>query len=190
MSTKEEEQKGLFAERIREIREKKRKTQAEFAELAGVTARAQRNYEAGLRTPNISYLQELAYEGVDVGYILTGLETKMFDRGQVMAFDWLADSLGLDFMFRINVTAMLSAFHAGDIDQEHLDRELAAALEQSRLGVLDTELLARIIEAVEVQAPGLVVRKKAGVVSLLYRAFRPSGCVDTKAVKEAVELAK
>lgn len=166
------------------------KTQAEFAELADVTARTQRNYEADLRVPKLSYLSALALADVDVGYILSGFEARHFEVGEAEAFRWLADSLGLDFMFQVNVTTAITGFRHGHIDEAGKNKALDEALERCRVGVLDSALLAGIIEAVESISEGLPPLKKAGAVALLYRAFRPSGRVDMKAVKDAVALAK
>lgn len=181
---------GPYGARIRQIREKLGKTQAQFAELAEVTARAQRNYESDLRIPNVSYLASLALSDIDVGYILTGFETRHFDIGEIEAFKWLADSLGLDFMFQIDVNRAITGFRHGVIGESEMNHTLDEALERCRVGVLDSPLLAGIIESVEHLAPTLPSLKKAGAIALLYRAFRSSGRVDMKAVKDAVELAK
>lgn len=181
---------GPYGARIRAIREKMGKTQAEFAELADVTARTQRNYESDLRIPKLSYLSALALADVDVGYILSGIETHHFEIGEAEAFKWLADNLGLDFMFQVSVTTAISSYRRGEIDEVGLNKALDEALERCRVGILDSALLAGIIEAVEGVYEGLSPTKKAGAVALLYRAFRPSGRVDMKAVKDAVALAK
>lgn len=181
---------GPYGARIRLVREKLGKTQAEFADIADVTARAQRNYESDLRIPNLSYLASLALADVDVGFILSGFETRHFDIGEIEAFKWLADNLGLDFVFQVNVTTAITSFRHGAIDETEMNRTLNEALERCRVGVLDSALLAGIVEAVESLAPSLDPRKKAGAIALLYRAFRPSGRVDMRAVKDAVELAK
>lgn len=87
MSMKKQAEKNKYGERIRDLREKMGLSQGNFADVAGVTARAQRNYEAGLRTPNIRYLESLAEVGrVDVGYILTGVMTNEFDMNEAKAF--------------------------------------------------------------------------------------------------------
>lgn len=181
---------GPYGARIRAIRETMGKTQAEFAELADVTARTQRNYESDLRVPKLSYLSALTLADVDVGYILSGIETRHFEIGEAEAFKWLANSLGLDFMFQVGVTTAITGFRNGHIDEAGKNKTLDDALERCRVGVLDSTLLTGIIEAVEGVSEGLPPIKKAGAVALLYRAFRPSGRVDMKAVKDAVALAR
>jgi len=47
-------------------------SQQALAELCGVTARSQRNYESGERLPDAAYLAALAAAGVDVGHVLHG----------------------------------------------------------------------------------------------------------------------
>jgi transcriptional regulator with XRE-family HTH domain len=184
--------KSGYGGRIKAEREKLSLTQAEFAKLGGVTSRAQRNYEAGLRIPNIRYLESLAaVEGlVDVGYILSGTATHAYDIGYAMAFRWLARALGLDSGFQEDAATVLSRFQNGSIDQPTRDAELDAILKKTRVGVLDTTLLSAILEAVEKLAPSITPRKKAGIVALLYRSFRDTGRIDEKAVIEAVDLTK
>lgn len=181
---------GPYGARIQELRNKMGLTQAKFAHLADVTERAQRNYETDLRIPNIRYLTALAQADVDVGYILTGFESRSYDIGEIEAFRWLAGSLGLDFMFQIDVTGAIAAFRRGDIAEDEQNRRLDEALARCRVGVLDSSLLTGIIEAVEGVPANLTPPKKAAAIALLYRAFRSSGRVDMKAVRDAVALAK
>lgn len=181
---------GPYGARIRQIRKERGQTQAEFAALADVTERAQRNYETDLRVPNISYLTALAEAEVDVGYILTGIQSRSFDIGEVEAFRWLADYLGLDFVFQTNVATAITSFQQGYIDEAERNKTLDEALERCRVGMLDTDLLTGIIEAVESASKDLPPSKRAAVVSLLYRSFRSSGRVDMRAVKDAVALTK
>lgn len=182
------EEKEPYGARIRQIRERRKLSQADFAELAGVTARAQRNYESGLRTPNIDYLAMLAIADVDIGFILSGLESRHTERADADAFAWLSEHLGLPFTFQIEVSTTVAMFRHGEIDAVEKGRRLAAALAQYRIGVLDADLLAGILAAIDAEGPGLPQKKKAGIASLLYRAFRHSGQIDLVAVREAVAL--
>ena len=61
-----------FFDRLREAREGLGLSQQAFAERCGITARSQRNYESGERSPDAAYLAELVDLGVDVLYVLTG----------------------------------------------------------------------------------------------------------------------
>ena len=61
-----------FFDRLREERERLGLSQQVLAEKCGVTARSQRNYEAGERNPDSAYLASIAAAGADVLYILTG----------------------------------------------------------------------------------------------------------------------
>lgn len=188
---KKQAEKNKYGERIRDLREKMGLSQGDFADVAGVTARAQRNYEAGLRTPNIRYLESLAEVGrVDVGYILTGVMTNEFDMNEAKAFRWLAKSLGLDTGFQIAATTAFYRLSEVGFDNAALDSELDALLALYKVAVIDAQLLSGIIESVEKLAPSIDPRKKAGVVTLLYRSFRGAGRIDEKAVIEAVELTK
>ncbi len=46
--------------------------QADFAELGGVVMNSQNRYEAAATEPSAAYLANLAINGIDVGYLLTG----------------------------------------------------------------------------------------------------------------------
>ncbi|MCM2340449.1 helix-turn-helix domain-containing protein [Rhodoferax sp.] len=61
-----------LSDRIREVREGLGFSQQQLADKGGVTARSQRNYEAGERFPDAAYLMAIAAAGADVRYILTG----------------------------------------------------------------------------------------------------------------------
>ena len=61
-----------FSSRLREERKKLHLTQAELAEKAGVTKKAQGDYEKERQPQFAGYLEALAREGLDVAYILTG----------------------------------------------------------------------------------------------------------------------
>ena len=61
-----------LGERLREERERLACSQTELGGIAGVTKKAQINYEKGMRFPDARYLAALAERGVDVLYVLTG----------------------------------------------------------------------------------------------------------------------
>lgn len=58
--------------RLREERRRLGYSQADFAEVAGVSRAAQIKYEKGERHPDARYLAAIAEAGADVLYILTG----------------------------------------------------------------------------------------------------------------------
>lgn len=180
-----------YGERIRAIRNQRKLSQGEFAELAGVTVRAQRSYEAGLRTPNLDYLSALAAHQIDIGYILTGQNTgsaKALLAPYAPAFHWLADTVGLDTATGDKIAAIFEAAER----YPHEGPDWGALQQISAeycIGQIDTSLLAGILSAIDKLAPSLPHRKKAGITSLLYRAFRASGQIDPRAVKDAVDLA-
>lgn len=62
-----------FSQRLRELRKERKLNQEEFGKLGGVTTKTQMLYEKGERRPGADYLAKIAAEGVDVGYILTGV---------------------------------------------------------------------------------------------------------------------
>ena len=61
-----------YGTRIKFLRQQASLTQAEFAKIAKVSPRAQFNYEKGESSPDLNYLQNLANNGFDIVYILTG----------------------------------------------------------------------------------------------------------------------
>ena len=58
--------------RLKEERKRLRLSQTDFAALGGAARPTQYNYEAGIRSPDASYLSAIASAGADVLYILTG----------------------------------------------------------------------------------------------------------------------
>ena len=60
------------SERLRKIVADSGHTQASFAGKMGISLTSQRNYEKGLRKPDIDYLIRLYEAGFDVVYLLTG----------------------------------------------------------------------------------------------------------------------
>lgn len=64
-----------FAYRLQEERKRLNLNQEAFGALARVSRTAQSNYELGLRVPDVTYLQAIESEGVDVCYLLTGNRT-------------------------------------------------------------------------------------------------------------------
>lgn len=65
-----------FGARLKEERERKGMSQADFGALGGVGKLAQLNYEKGERSPSAEYLNAIESHGVDVGYLLTGNKGK------------------------------------------------------------------------------------------------------------------
>ena len=62
-----------FNERLREERKRLGLNQTDFSAFAAVSTETQSNYERGSRKPDSDYLEALAANGVDVGYLLTGV---------------------------------------------------------------------------------------------------------------------
>ena len=90
------EEKILIGCRLREERIKYGLSQAKFAKLAGVGPGAQKNYEAGRRSPDTKYLSAIK-DDVDVTYILTGEKSSSEDVLIQMMVDAmrLAEEFGL-----------------------------------------------------------------------------------------------
>lgn len=61
--------------RLKEEREKLEMNQTDFGAVAGVTKRAQINYESDRRSPDANYLLAIAKLGVDIQYVVTGFRS-------------------------------------------------------------------------------------------------------------------
>ncbi len=66
---------SFFFERLRDARKKLGLSQEEFGAIAGMKKRAQQNYEKGDRKPDSDYLAEIAKHGIDIGFLVTGVES-------------------------------------------------------------------------------------------------------------------
>jgi transcriptional regulator with XRE-family HTH domain len=66
---------SVFSDRLREERKRLGLNQTEFATLAGVTVDSQGNYERGTRKPDSDYLIAMHAQGVDVGFLFSGVRT-------------------------------------------------------------------------------------------------------------------
>ncbi len=58
--------------RLKEVRKSKSLTQKAFADIGKVSVQSQKLYEAGTRSPNSDYLNNLRIFGIDACYILSG----------------------------------------------------------------------------------------------------------------------
>lgn len=58
--------------RLKEEREALGLSQQALADACGISARSQRNYESGERSPDAAYLAAIAALGADVLFVLTG----------------------------------------------------------------------------------------------------------------------
>jgi transcriptional regulator with XRE-family HTH domain len=63
-----------FGTRLREERNRLGMSQEEFAAISGVGLNAQGRYERGMRSPRADYLMSIAARGVDILYLLTGVQ--------------------------------------------------------------------------------------------------------------------
>lgn len=63
-----------IGKRIKLARLKLGLSQAKFAHLGGVATNAQGHYESGYRRPRADYLFKLGVAGVDIGFLVTGIQ--------------------------------------------------------------------------------------------------------------------
>jgi phage repressor protein C with HTH and peptisase S24 domain/DNA-binding XRE family transcriptional regulator len=74
-----------LANRLREERERLGLSQDAFATGTGQSRKSQIRYESGERTPDADYLTEVAKQGVDIFYVLTGQRTNLGATYDLMA---------------------------------------------------------------------------------------------------------
>ena|SRR6218665_1620834 len=144
--------------RLREVREARKLSQSEVADIAaragvaGSTRQAVALYEKAERMPSAPYLTALAADGFDIAYVLTGwpLPGNLRDHFQRAA----QATLGAD---------------AGD---ESLSEAYVDSVARATRETLDVELLADILAAVglalEQKRVTLAPEKHARLVALLY----------------------
>jgi transcriptional regulator with XRE-family HTH domain len=70
---------SVFGARLREERDRKGLSQAEFGAIGGVGKLAQLNYEKGERLPSAEYLHLIGKDGVDIDYLLFGVRSPILD---------------------------------------------------------------------------------------------------------------
>jgi len=194
---------GTIGERIRLQRERIGLSQAQLAEQAGITARSQRNYEAGVRVPNAEYLAALPPLGIDVNYVLNGNVNGNYARDWRSAGSTLLTVISMCFGISIEtideiVDKALVNVEDGGFDPAIFVAELLKhsavfkEVTEQQIG-LDIDLLTTVLELVtdEVKALGasLTAAKHAEAVCMLYRTFRASNAVDVDFVKQIVRLA-
>ncbi|QSB03447.1 helix-turn-helix transcriptional regulator [Methylomonas sp. EFPC1] len=66
---------STIGNRLKEERKRLKLSQPAFGELGGVQKQAQLKYEKDERSPDSDYLAGIARAGVDIVYVLTGLQT-------------------------------------------------------------------------------------------------------------------
>ena len=74
---------SAVAERLKEERVRLGLNQDALAAAAGLKRNAQINYEKGERSPDSDYLVAVAALGVDVGYVLTGQQSRPVPEGYI-----------------------------------------------------------------------------------------------------------
>lgn len=186
--------KSVYGARIKEVRKIRGETQAEFATHGGVTARAQRNYEDGFRTPDIDYLAGLSAAGVDIAYILTGDWHRFLSYSEAEAFDWLGERMHLERFFQAGAVDIVANAKNGKISLDDMNAQLERVFQDSRVDLIESGALHEAITVIEAALvrQGLTARpeKKASAIVALLHSYRvsrefPSGFVDQVALLAA-----
>lgn len=194
------EKKGTIGSRLKSQREKLGLSQAEFSGKAGVTARSQRNYEAGTRVPDAEYLIAVSKIGVDLVRVLHG---GYEDHGELT--DEVSFVLALEQSFGISRDDLAHAINTalvdddiGAYDPELLFSEIKRASpvfqalierESGLVASLLTDVLVGVDAVLRKKRLDMASFKKAQAVVMLYRSFKSSGKIDPAMIEEAVNLA-
>lgn len=175
-------------------------SQAILAARVGVHRKTQVNYELGQRKPDTDYLQALAREGVDVGYVLTGESRREVEQVYSNILDSISVALEIckgfeqewQAVYEIGRQNWRASGGAGSspISSDEAVRVLLAKSPRVLGGSEDwCELLERVEFVAEAAGLALSARQRASAVFLLFQVKRRSGVssVDFGMVKQALE---
>ncbi|OYQ75251.1 hypothetical protein B9T15_02505 [Wohlfahrtiimonas chitiniclastica] len=116
-------QMTTVGERLKEVRDALKLSQKAFAEIAGVGAHAQMNYEKNERKPDSSYLERIAQAGCDIQYIITGIPS---NSSQPKIYDNAGHLVDLEeFCFVPRYKVFAAAGHGSAINEETYEFSLA-----------------------------------------------------------------
>lgn len=199
--------------RLREERERLKRTQEDFATACGVRRRAQVTYESGERSPDARYLEAASKIGVDIAYVIYGGKTTFDETIRLMVvedlFFCICYELGFDeesiqdLVSKATPVAknlyekLEDAGGASPLLVDAVKTFLAKNTKVIWSNLLDdlpnAGLLETIIEQLEFSLDqkniALHPRKKAIAVAMLYRASKTSGVVDKNMLDETIALA-
>lgn len=198
--------------RLREERERLNMKQEDFATACGVRRRAQSSYESDTRSPDANYLEAAAKIGVDISYVICGGERPLESTLRNLVIEDLFFCTYFELGFcdedvqSLIKTAMSMAHEVHnrneDVDEMavHLVVPVRNFLNTSskisqniQLDSIDTNLLENLLNQLDTVARQkkiiLQPKKKALAIAMLYRAFKLSGKVDLRMIKEAADLA-
>lgn len=189
--------------RIKSERERLGISQEAFGAIGGVKKLAQLNYEKGKRSPTGEYFECLRQnKDIDVNYIVTGMKTgPEWDDALAHRYVLLnmATAIGINYsdLARVCDLALLQNKKARLNEEfnpsEVVDMVYNLVNSSAKMASIDTDLLFRILEKVEVaigkSKSRIAPKKKARAVAMLYRAFISSGEVDQKTIEETISLA-
>ena len=187
-----------LCDRLREERERLGFSQAGFAEKAGVHRNTQVRYENGRTEPEVGYFEVVRGLGVDVDYVLFDIPEGQVDCPFLLS-QGLQEKITLAecrwFASGKTKTASPHQMRFWRACQQ-CPKNPIKSKQQSQQGLagdIDGALLMEIIETLEAAQNEADVRlpphKKASIVVMLYRAFKLSGRVDHKMIKEAAAIA-
>lgn len=164
---------------------------------------AQITYETGERSPSAEYLLAAGKVGVDVPFVLTGLQTtadSIERRALIKILDAIFERLGLDWISTLD-SAYSEVEKELGAPRELLDYEIPSLAHEIEASAFDAinkielngALLTEVLEAIDISSEVdeilLPPAVKSDLAVMLYRAFRPTNKVDFEVVRQAFNLA-
>lgn len=190
-----------IGERIARERKRLGQSQAGFAKKVGVSLSSQKRYESGERTPDVEYLAAIAPVGIDINYVLNGIDE--YDNEFIGGVGSVGTAI--EMMFAIPHDDMWHALGASLVNEDNggsdpikfffelVSISSVFKLAADRYAALDTSLLTLILEGIEAASVNAQLQlsqaKKAAAAATLYRAFKVSGKIDQALIEDTVKLA-
>ncbi|BBL71007.1 hypothetical protein MoryE10_16130 [Methylogaea oryzae] len=187
--------------RLREERERLQLSQADLAEQAGIPRGTQADYELGEAEPDSGYLETVKTLGIDVDYVLFGV-----DEPEAMVECPAFRSLLVERPITREecrqyaskggpggaITKALFSSTCPKCDKNPITRPPRTD-GKANTADIDARLLENLLETLETMleqtGTTLPPPKKARLVVMLYRTFRASGVIDKKTIEDALNLA-
>lgn len=145
MSTNVEQASVEIGERLRSERQRLRLTQGQLATICHISKTSQVNYESGVRSPDVLYMQHLHTAGVDLSYVVTGVR---------------ANSTGMDDTFvSIPMLGVTASAGPGQVNESSAEYEVAG-LAFSKAWISKRNLFPKNLRVIEVKGASM-----AGVLS-------------------------
>lgn len=199
-----------IGERLKEERMRLGLSQTAFAQKAGIHRNTQIKYEVGARYPTSEYLNSIGNIGVDVFYIFSGVKSEdrdVLDVAKIELCEGLYSALGFSHQDIKSLLIEMTKIVKKEVDEggawdteswfskrekfisDMLNTRPVIRKDDPLLDNLLGGVIAGLESALKKADRVLSPEKKAGIVVMLYRAFKASGKIDQRMIEEAIALA-